>query len=531
MPLMRDFPVPSTSAIAAAAAAGDPVVTLNATTGLSVGQNCCSVLGATAGPCGYAPGRGGDQVTLAAGLLNGKAIGDPVFPDTFATPPPVALALRRGVHRRPRVVRDTAANVSTPVVNASVTVTDFWRTRLDSRTPERLDDRSGPALRQFAVPNPSGVSRRARRDRGRNAGLAVAADDRRMAAPADCNQLSPQRRAAPDPPPSPAPLPNRLLLSTPDDPQAPRSTPSHNRASGSPAEPATLTLELPLVERTRRMPRRPSGPGALPPPTLTLAAARNAATDVCSSTLRRRPSGRCESPAGLSTSFTLAPLSVRTDATATFGCRRCIGWRASRSRSTTGQRAGADRLDPDYGEAEQWVDAVYPVMTELVERNGGSEMPEYLAPDVYVEEIDTGSKPIEGVSTSTAGMLGVTERGPANVPILVTSYGEFARWFGGRARPADVRQSGHPAGSPLLPSACGRGVLHQRRQAGVRHARRSARRACVRSSSCTIAAARPRRRRGCCGPLRSCPERGAADALYVTNVNSHRARHRRARRR
>jgi len=58
-------------------------------------------------------------------------------------------------------------------------------------------------------------------------------------------------------------------------------------------------------------------------------------------------------------------------------------------------------------------------------------MPEYLAPGVYVEEVDTGSKPIEGVSTSTAGMFGVTERGPANVPILVTSNGEYQRWFGG----------------------------------------------------------------------------------------------------
>jgi Bacteriophage tail sheath protein len=59
-------------------------------------------------------------------------------------------------------------------------------------------------------------------------------------------------------------------------------------------------------------------------------------------------------------------------------------------------------------------------------------MPEYLAPGVYVEEIDTGSKPIEGVSTSTAGMLGVTERGPVNVPILITSFGEYVRWFGER---------------------------------------------------------------------------------------------------
>ncbi|HEY4943553.1 MAG TPA: phage tail sheath C-terminal domain-containing protein [Rhizomicrobium sp.] len=57
-------------------------------------------------------------------------------------------------------------------------------------------------------------------------------------------------------------------------------------------------------------------------------------------------------------------------------------------------------------------------------------MPEYLAPSVYVEEVDTGSKPIEGVSTSTAGMIGVTERGPVDVPILVTSAGEYQRWFG-----------------------------------------------------------------------------------------------------
>lgn len=59
-------------------------------------------------------------------------------------------------------------------------------------------------------------------------------------------------------------------------------------------------------------------------------------------------------------------------------------------------------------------------------------MPEYLAPGVYVEEIDTGSKPIEGVSTSTAGMIGVTERGPVDVPILITGTGEYSRWFGER---------------------------------------------------------------------------------------------------
>lgn len=58
-------------------------------------------------------------------------------------------------------------------------------------------------------------------------------------------------------------------------------------------------------------------------------------------------------------------------------------------------------------------------------------MPEYLAPGVYVEEVPSGNKPIEGVSTSTAGMVGVTARGPVNEPTLVTSFAAFARRFGG----------------------------------------------------------------------------------------------------
>jgi uncharacterized protein len=64
-------------------------------------------------------------------------------------------------------------------------------------------------------------------------------------------------------------------------------------------------------------------------------------------------------------------------------------------------------------------------------------MPEYLAPGVYVEEVDTGAKPIEGVSTSTAGMVGVAERGPENVPVLITGVGEFRRWYGGHLRASD----------------------------------------------------------------------------------------------
>jgi phage tail sheath protein FI len=57
-------------------------------------------------------------------------------------------------------------------------------------------------------------------------------------------------------------------------------------------------------------------------------------------------------------------------------------------------------------------------------------MPEYLTPGVYVEEIEIGAKPIEGVSTSTAGFLGEAERGPTH-PRLVTSFLEYRRTFGG----------------------------------------------------------------------------------------------------
>ncbi len=62
-------------------------------------------------------------------------------------------------------------------------------------------------------------------------------------------------------------------------------------------------------------------------------------------------------------------------------------------------------------------------------------MPEYLAPGVYVEEVSTGPKPIEGVSTSTAGFAGRTERGPTQ-PRLVTSFIEYQRWFGSYVEPS-----------------------------------------------------------------------------------------------
>jgi phage tail sheath protein FI len=53
-----------------------------------------------------------------------------------------------------------------------------------------------------------------------------------------------------------------------------------------------------------------------------------------------------------------------------------------------------------------------------------------------MEEIPSGPVPIEGVSTSTAGFAGLTERGPTQ-PRLVTGWGDYVSWFGGLIDPAE----------------------------------------------------------------------------------------------
>lgn len=102
-------------------------------------------------------------------------------------------------------------------------------------------------------------------------------------------------------------------------------------------------------------------------------------------------------------------------------------------------------------------------------------MPEYLSPGVYVEEIDAGPKPIEGVSTSTAGAVGVTAMGPTSgKPELVTSFSEFMRKFGGfliEPDNATVNQFGiEPDGGRSLVaiSSFGQRLLRQRWPADLR---------------------------------------------------------------
>ena len=72
-------------------------------------------------------------------------------------------------------------------------------------------------------------------------------------------------------------------------------------------------------------------------------------------------------------------------------------------------------------------------------------MPEYLSPGVYVEEVDRGPKPIEGVGTAMAAFVGFTEKAELmrrvdgetitedvlNRPQLVTNWSQYVERFGG----------------------------------------------------------------------------------------------------
>lgn len=57
-------------------------------------------------------------------------------------------------------------------------------------------------------------------------------------------------------------------------------------------------------------------------------------------------------------------------------------------------------------------------------------MPSYLSPGVYVEEVESGSRPIEGVGTSVAAFVGFAQRGPFDEPTLITNWSQFVSTFG-----------------------------------------------------------------------------------------------------
>jgi len=57
-------------------------------------------------------------------------------------------------------------------------------------------------------------------------------------------------------------------------------------------------------------------------------------------------------------------------------------------------------------------------------------MPNYYSPGVYVEEVESGSRPIEGVAPSLAAFVGFGRKGQLNKPTLVTNWTQFTEAFG-----------------------------------------------------------------------------------------------------
>ncbi|GGP76379.1 phage tail sheath family protein [Saccharothrix coeruleofusca] len=58
-------------------------------------------------------------------------------------------------------------------------------------------------------------------------------------------------------------------------------------------------------------------------------------------------------------------------------------------------------------------------------------MPQYLSPGVYVEEVQSGARPIEGVGTAVAAFVGFAENGPFHRPTLVANWNQYVQNFGG----------------------------------------------------------------------------------------------------
>jgi phage tail sheath protein FI len=100
-------------------------------------------------------------------------------------------------------------------------------------------------------------------------------------------------------------------------------------------------------------------------------------------------------------------------------------------------------------------------------------MPNYLSPGVYVEERESGSRPIAGVGTAVAAFVGFAAEGPFDAPTFVANWSQYVRTFGeflpgaylplsvysyfnnggGGAYIVRIGASGAGAGAEVLPSA------------------------------------------------------------------------------
>ncbi len=57
-------------------------------------------------------------------------------------------------------------------------------------------------------------------------------------------------------------------------------------------------------------------------------------------------------------------------------------------------------------------------------------MPNYQSPGVYIEELEAGTRPIEGVGTAVAAFVGFSADGPLHTPTLVTNWTQYTTLFG-----------------------------------------------------------------------------------------------------
>jgi uncharacterized protein len=62
-------------------------------------------------------------------------------------------------------------------------------------------------------------------------------------------------------------------------------------------------------------------------------------------------------------------------------------------------------------------------------------MPTYLTPGVYVEEVPSASKPIEGVGTSIAAFVGLAPGGPVNTAMRISNWTQFSKIYGDPEQP------------------------------------------------------------------------------------------------
>ena len=91
----------------------------------------------------------------------------------------------------------------------------------------------------------------------------------------------------------------------------------------------------------------------------------------------------------------------------------------------------------------------------------------YLTPGVYVEEVPSQSKPIEGVGTSVAAFVGLAPGGPVNRPMRIANWTQFAAAL---QQPAEAR--GRPLHGGCVPRALRVRLLPERRRPLLGGARR-----------------------------------------------------------